>query len=223
VDELTSPSWDSAALVTIDMQADTLDGQPLEIPGTSAAAGNIARLGAAFRRRRLPIVHVVRLYLADGTNAEPCRQELARGPVPVLRPGTPGSLLAPGLVGDGTPPLDDQLLLAGGVQSLGDSEAVIYKPRWGAFYGTPLDDHLRDAGVTTLVFAGCNFPNCPRTSIYEASERDYRAVLVADAVSGIYDRGIAELRSIGVPSLTTDEVLAELDSASDALAPAQGA
>jgi nicotinamidase-related amidase len=205
------------------MQADTLEGQPLEIPGTAAAVGNLARLSAAFRSRRLPIVHVVRLYLADGTNAEPCRQELARGPVPALRPGTPGRLLAPGVVEGDPPGFDDQLLLAGGVQPVGDHEVVIYKPRWGAFYGTPLDDHLRDAGVTTLVFAGCNFPNCPRTSIYEASERDYRIVLTADAVSGVYDRGIAELRSIGVASLSTDEVLAALEAAGSELAPAPGA
>ncbi len=207
-DELVRPEIDAAALITIDTQADTLDGQPLEIPGTSQAAANIARLCAAFRSAGRPIVHIVRLYLADGSNAEPCRQELARGAVAVLRPGTPGRLLAPGLLDAGAPELDDQLLLVGGVQLIGEHEAVIYKPRWGAFYGTPLDDHLRRAGVTTLVFTGCNFPNCPRTSIYEASERDYRAVLVTDAVSGVYDRGIAELASIGVPSLTTDEVLA---------------
>jgi nicotinamidase-related amidase len=223
VDELTSPNWESAALITIDTQADTLDGQPLEIPGTSEAAANIARLAAAFRRRRLPIVHVVRLYLADGTNAEPSRQELARGPVPVLRPGTPGRLLAPGLVEDGAPPLDDQLLLAGGVEYLDDHEAVLYKPRWGAFYGTPLDEHLRDAGVTTLLFVGANFPNCPRTSIYEASERDYRIVAVTDAISAIYDRGIEELRGIGVWTLTTDEVLATLEAGSDQMVAAPGA
>jgi nicotinamidase-related amidase len=222
VDELTSPAWDSAALITIDVQVDTLDGQPLEIPGTSAATANIGRLAAAFRARRLPIVHMVRLYLADGTNAEPCRQELARGPVPVLRPGTPGRLLAPGVADGDTPLFDDQLLLAGGAQPVGNHEVVIYKPRWGAFYGTPLDDHLRDAGVTTLVFAGCNFPNCPRTSIYEASERDYRIVLAADAVSGVYDRGIEELAGIGVPSLTTDEVLAALKAAPDKMAAAPG-
>jgi nicotinamidase-related amidase len=74
----------------------------------------------------------------------------------------------------------------------------MYKPRWGAFYDTDLEQHLRESGSNTLVFAGCNFPNCPRTSIYEASERDFRIVLVSDAISGLYDRGIAECRSIGV-------------------------
>jgi hypothetical protein len=40
------------------------------------------------------------------------------------------------------------------------------------------EDLLRKLEVTTLTFVGCNFPNCPRTSIYEATERDLRVVAV---------------------------------------------
>ena len=90
------------------------------------------------------------------------------------------------------------MLLSGGLQQIGTAEHVIYKPRWGAFYRTSLERHLRESGIDTVVFAGCNFPNCPRTSIYEASERDFRIVLVSDAVSGLYDRGIDECSAIGV-------------------------
>jgi nicotinamidase-related amidase len=74
----------------------------------------------------------------------------------------------------------------------------LYKPRWGAFYDTRLEEHLRGLGVTTTVFCGANFPNCPRTSMYEASERDFRVALATDAISGLYDRGRAELEGIGV-------------------------
>jgi nicotinamidase-related amidase len=84
----------------------------------------------------------------------------------------------------------------------------MYKPRWGAFFQTPLEDHLRGLGVDTLAFCGANFPNCPRTSIYEASERDFRIVVAPDAVSGIYDRGRAELEGIGVVMMDAG-VLAE--------------
>ncbi len=58
--------------------------------------------------------------------------------------------------------------------------------------------HLRNIASDTIVFIGCNFPNCPRTSIYEASERDFRIMLVSDAVSGLDDQGIKECRAIGV-------------------------
>ena len=83
----------------------------------------------------------------------------------------------------------------------------MYKPRWGAFYETSLEDHLRRQRVSTIVFCGCNFPNCPRASIYEASERDFRVVLAEDAVSGLYDKGRDELESIGVGLMSTAEVV----------------
>jgi nicotinamidase-related amidase len=68
-----------------------------------------------------------------------------------------------------------------------------------------LEEHLFRLGVNTLVFSGFNFPNCPRSSVYEASERDFRVVLVRDAVSGVYDRGIQELESIAVNIMRTDD------------------
>jgi len=63
------------------------------------------------------------------------------------------------------------------------------------------------------VFCGCNFPNCPRTSIYEASERDFRTVIVEDAISGLYERGRQELINIGVAALTTAAVISTVESA----------
>jgi hypothetical protein len=35
MDHYTAPDYASAAIATIDMQCDTLDGQPIEIAGTS--------------------------------------------------------------------------------------------------------------------------------------------------------------------------------------------
>ena len=82
----------------------------------------------------------------------------------------------------------------------------MYKPRWGAFYGTKLEEFLKEQGKNTLVFSGCNFPNCPRTSIYEASERDFRIVLVKDAISQLYPKGEDEMSNIGVSMLTTNTI-----------------
>jgi nicotinamidase-related amidase len=96
------------------------------------------------------------------------------------------------------------------VQTLGAREVAIYKPRWGAFYRTPLQEHLCEHAVSTIVFAGCNFPNCPRTSIYEASERDFRVVVVRDAISGLYERAEKELTNIGVHLIGSNEVTSAL-------------
>ncbi len=204
-DPYTRPLADSAALVLIDMQRDFLDnpgditGQkaPMPVEGTRAAISAMAKLAKAFRERGLPIVHVVRLYQPDGCNVDLARRRLIEQGARIAAPGSAGSQIAvevlPNVV-----ELDHGLLLSGGLQRLGTAEHVMYKPRWGAFYGTELERHLRESGSSTLVFAGCNFPNCPRTSIYEASERDFRIVLVSDAVSGLYDRGVEECRAIGV-------------------------
>ncbi|UQX09533.1 cysteine hydrolase family protein [Candidatus Mycobacterium methanotrophicum] len=162
------PHLESAAVLTIDVQVDTLDGGALEIAGTSAAVPRIAQLCRAFRDAGHPIVHIVRLYSADGSNAEPVRRDLVSGPIPMLRPGTSGRLLAAGLTPGPVVEFDDDLLLSGQAQHVGEHDVILYKPRWGAFYGTRLERHLQAHNIDTVVVAGCNYPNCPRTTIYEA-------------------------------------------------------
>lgn len=203
----TDPQWSRSALITIDTQCDTLDGQPFEIPGTSAMLPRMKALLQAYRDAKRPIIHIVRVYKADGANVDLCRKELVERGAALVLAGSAGCQLAPDLRPRADTQLDTDLLLCGGIQSLGPNEVVIYKPRWGAFYQTPLERHLCGEGISTLVFCGCNFPNCPRTSIYEASERDFRLVLVEDAVSGLYDQGKREMGAIGVAVLSAKQVL----------------
>ena len=103
--------------------------------------------------------------------------------------------------------LDSSLLLSGHLQQIGTMEWIMYKPRWGAFYNTLLEKHLHNLDVNTVVICGCNFPNCPRTTIYEASERDFRIILAKDATSLIYNIGLQELENIGVLLMNTDECI----------------
>ena len=102
--------------------------------------------------------------------------------------------------------LDCEALLAGQAQNVGANEVIMFKPRWSAFYRTGLDRHLRDHGVTTVVIAGCNLPNCPRATLFDASERDYRSVLVADATSQITPSRLQDLQLIGVHLATTSDI-----------------
>jgi nicotinamidase-related amidase len=197
-DPYTRPLPGSAALVLIDVQRDFYaEDAPMPIAGTAAAIPAMARLAKEFRDRARPIVHVVRLYRSDGSNADMVRKLAIERGARFAVPGSAGSQIASELLPNPVD-LDHDLLLGGELQQVGEYEHVMYKPRWGAFYETKLEQHLRDTGSDTLVFAGCNYPNCPRTSIYEASERDFRTVLVSDAVSGLDDRGIKECRAIGV-------------------------
>lgn len=206
----TDPEHDRSALITIDVQCDTLDGEPFEVPGTSAILPRIGRLAASFRSRGAPIIHIVRIYKPDGSNVDLCRRDRVQRGASLVIAGSSGSQIAPPVLPSPPPQLDSELLLRGGIQEAGSKEWIIYKPRWGAFFETPLESHLRRLGISTLVFTGCNFPNCPRTSIYEASERDFRIVAIGDAISELYDRGRARLESIGVTVIETESYLKEL-------------
>jgi hypothetical protein len=59
---------------------------------------------------------------------------------------------------------------------------------------------------------GCNFPNCPRATVYEASERDFKIVIVQDATSGVHNVGLKELENIGVMVMKTNQCIAWLQS-----------
>jgi nicotinamidase-related amidase len=208
----TEPRMTTSALLNIDTQCDfALPGAAAEIPGTVHVIPYMKSLLSAYRACGLPVIHIVRLYLPDGSNVDLCRRRSVKEGLHLLAPDSPGAEIVPDLKPHPDAKLDAQVLLSGGIQTWGNKEFVIYKSRWGAFYKTPLHSHLNALGVDTLVFCGCNFPNCPRATVYEASERDYRIVLAEDAVSGIYKEGKSELHRIGVRIWTTQQVLEALD------------
>jgi nicotinamidase-related amidase len=206
----TEPELDKTVLITIDTQRDTLDGQPLEIPGTSAVLPNIRLLLNIFRNRSMPIIHIVRIYQRDGGNVDICRREAVENGLPWILKDSEGCQITSEFFTPGVVALNTSLLLSGGIQNISTNEVIIYKPRWGAFYHTPLEKYLKKLNVSTLIFTGCNYPNCPRTSIYEASERDFRIILVTDAISGLYEQGEREMRNIGVGLFTAEELYERL-------------
>lgn len=99
-----------------------------------------------------------------------CRRQFILDGTLIALPGSSGAELVNQIRPECYPLLDPERLLSGEIQKIGPDETVVYKPRWGAFYSTPLEDYLRTLPVDTLTFCGCNFPNCPRTSVYEASD-----------------------------------------------------
>ena len=208
-DDYVRPESTHSALIIIDVQRDTtLAGAAIEIPGTLQSMPYIKRLVEVFRDVGLPIVHVVRLYNKDGSNADLCRKKAIENGKQSFVPGSDGAELMDELKPSPAIKLDSDVLLSGNLQQIGTSEWIMYKSRWGAFYKTVLEKHLHNLGVNTVVVCGCNFPNCPRTTIYEASERDFKVVLAKNATSLVYDIGLQELRNIGVSLMYTDECVA---------------
>ena len=212
-DRYTTPLPRSSVLLTIDVQEDfSRPGAAAEIRGTGKCIPAMKRVLEAYRELKLPIVHVVRLYLADGANADICRREQIKAGRRIVAPGTRGAELVGHLKPDSDLELDATLLLSGKLQPLAHREWAMYKPRWDAFFGTSLEAHLKTMHVDTVVIVGCNFPSCPRSTAYGASMRDFRVMLVADAVSGTYKRGLAELERIGVETPDAGKCLAWLRS-----------
>ena len=80
----TKPNFKGSALITIDIQRDTLDNQALEIKGTSDALPQMKNLLDFYRNNNLQIVHIVRIYKSDGSNVDLCRKELVESGTEIL-------------------------------------------------------------------------------------------------------------------------------------------
>ncbi|RNL64504.1 cysteine hydrolase family protein [Zhongshania marina] len=206
----TTPDLNHSALISIDVQNDfVLHDAPARIPGTLEAVPAMRKVIQSFRDNDLLVIHVIRLYLPDGSNVDLCRREAVERGARIALPESDGAELVASLKPNSDTRLNAQLLLSGGTQEIGDNEFVLFKPRWGAFYQTGLENFLQGRGINTLVFLGCNYPNCPRTSIYQASERDFKIMLVTDAISQLYPKGEEEMKNIGV-TLCSSEGLDQL-------------
>ncbi|WP_202915479.1 MULTISPECIES: isochorismatase family cysteine hydrolase [unclassified Mycolicibacterium] len=199
----------------IDVQNDFVSG-PARVDGTAEQLPTMARLAQLFRAAHRPIVHIVRLYVPGGSDVDPPRRAAIEAGRQIVAPHTDGAAVPTELLAH---PLDYDSLLAGGIQYVAAGEVVMFKPRWSAFYRTELDEHLRELAVNTVVVAGCNLPNCPRATLFDASERDYRAALVTDATSQVTPERLADLALIGVASLSTDDVEQFFQAAATAPAP----
>ncbi|MEV0945160.1 isochorismatase family cysteine hydrolase [Rhodococcus sp. NPDC049939] len=207
--DYTSPRWGRSALVVIDLQRDFLDDGQAAIPGTTAVVPNVVSLVNAFRRAGRPVIHVIRLYPPGGSDVDLLRRDLIEKGAEVAAPGTDGSQVADGVLPRGYR-LDADVLLAGKQQEVGPSEILLFKPRFSAFHRTELESLLRAEECDTVVVAGCNLPNCPRATLFDANERDFRTVLVTDAVSQTSPERLADLEKIGVNLHATANVVASL-------------
>lgn len=202
--DYTTPERDRTVLLTFAVQRDcTSPGSPVGYLGGGGTLARIGELAQGFRRAGAPIVHLVRLYRPDGSNVDACRRRAVEEGLRVLMPGSCGAELVPEVNPAPETRLDCAELLSGRLQELANREWALYRPRWGAFYRTSLEDHLRSLDVSTIVVAGCNFTTAIRATIYEASARDFRVVAIPDAIAGASEDDLADLARIGVYLMNT--------------------
>lgn len=205
----TEPHFEAAALLTIDVQADTVEpGAPWfdeESGPMLMAATGVVR---AWRDAGRQLVHVIRLYEEDGSNVDRCRRGRWADGWRAVVPDTPGAEVAEELKPNDNVRLAPQLLLSGEFQLWSGSEAVMYKPRWSAFYGTSLERFLTARSIDTVVVVGHVFENCVRSTIQDATANDFRVVAVVDAISGrMSEPALRELAVWGVELTTAYDVI----------------
>jgi nicotinamidase-related amidase len=202
---LTPDDWTNAALLTIDVQRDFITG-PAAVGGTAQCLGAMGELVRMFRAAHRPVIHAVRLYAADGSDAEPFRAEAIRANGPLVLADSRGAELAPELAPSAQAGAVPASFYDAQPHLIGPREWLLYKPRWDAFHHTGLEAHLRSLKVKLVVVCGCNLPNCPRATLFGASNRDLRTVLARDATSQVTAERLADLALIGTEVMTVDAV-----------------
>ncbi len=202
------PEKGRTALITLSAQRDFVaTGSPVKAAGADRARPIVRQLTEVFRSQEAPIFHAVRLYRPDGSNVDACRRQAIEEGLRILMPGSLGAELIDEAKPEPDIRLDPDQLLGGRFQPLGPGEWAFYRPRWGAFHATDLEFRLRDLGVTTLVICGFTFTTATRATVYEASARDFRIVVVPEAVCGATEEGVQELCRMGVYLMAIDSCL----------------
>jgi len=180
------------ALLIIDMQNDfVLEGAPLRVAQGRAIIPNILELLRKFRKRGLPVFHILRIHRADGSDVEITRRELFRSR-PFAVEGSAGAAVVSEIA-----PLP--------------GEFIIPKVRMSAFIGTELDLILRTLGIDGLVIAGIQTPNCIRTTVFDAIAYNYPVILVEDATGAqndeIHRSNIRDIANIGVTVTNAQDLI----------------
>ncbi|MCF1707525.1 cysteine hydrolase [Tabrizicola sp. J26] len=204
----------TTALIVIDMQRDFI-----EPGGFGAALGNdvsvlaaiiptVAALIEGFRAAGLPVIHTRECHRPDLSDCPPAKRERGK---PSLRIGDPGPMGRILIAGEPGAEIVPQLLPAAG-------EIVIDKPGKGAFYATPLGDHLARLGIRTLVFAGVTTEVCVQTTMREANDRGFDCLLAEDATESYFpefkEAALQMIRAQGAIvgwTATTAEIVDALD------------
>jgi len=150
-------------LLVIDMLNDFFESGPLA-DRRSALVDSINELVSLFRDRHWPIIWVRQEFAPDLSDAFLAMRDHEKS---ITITGTSGCRLLS--------ELDYRI-----------TDQVVIKKRYSAFFGTNLDDLLASSKPDMLVMAGINSHACVRTMAIDAYQRDYRVVIVAEAVAS-YD------------------------------------
>ena len=198
--DYTLPDYHNSAIVTTVSQVDMLVKAKREGKSSSKMIEKMTNLLNTYRTMRRPIIHAVKIYRPDGSDAELGLKEDIEDGKGRLIAGTPGVELIPELfdipIFDNLvngqlatvpeinrEPLDQELLINGGVQSLTSREVIMNFPSWAVFFESRLDALIREFRLNTLIFIGFDFEHRIKPSIYQSANRNLNVIAVSDGIA----------------------------------------
>ncbi len=172
----------TTALVLIDFQRDFMEpggfGETLgnDVSLLAPCLPPMQTVLAAWRAAGGTVVHTRESHLPDLSDCPPAKRERGNPALRIGDDGPMGRILVQGEAGN---QIIEALAPVAG-------EIVIDKPGKGAFYATPLHEHLRLLGITHLVFGGVTTEVCVQTSLREANDRGYDCLLLEDCTESYF-------------------------------------
>ena len=179
-DYLLEPA--QAALVIIDMQRDFVEpggfGESLgnDVSLLQAIIPACQRVLAAWRAQGGLVVHTREAHAPDLSDCPPAKRNRGN---PTLRIGDVGPMGRVLVAGEPGNQIIPELAPV-------DGEIVIDKPGKGAFYATGLHEMLQERGIRQLLFMGVTTEVCVQTSMREANDRGYEALLLEDCTESYF-------------------------------------
>ncbi|MBI2934093.1 MAG: cysteine hydrolase [Chloroflexi bacterium] len=85
---------------------------------------------------------------------------------------------------------EEEFAIYSGIAPVGD-EPVVGRPRFSAFFASPLDLILRGKGVDTVIVSGVATNTCCHSTARDAHHRDYKVIFLSDGngARGMPDQG----------------------------------
>ncbi len=172
----------STALVLIDMQRDFLlpggFGETLgnDVSLLQKVVPPLAEVLAAARASGMLVIHTREGHLPDLSDCPPAKLQRGKPSQRIGDLGANGRILIRGEYGHD---IIDELAPI-------DGEIVIDKPGKGAFYATELQAVLEAAGITHLIVTGVTTEVCVHTTVREANDRGYDALVLSDCVGSYF-------------------------------------
>ncbi|HXA98424.1 MAG TPA: isochorismatase family cysteine hydrolase [Candidatus Dormibacteraeota bacterium] len=167
------------ALLVVDMQRAFVEpGQAMEVPPAREVVPRIQELLAIFREKGLPVVFTEFTY-------SPAAPLLVGELHPEHRPAAAGAATGFGRPSSSCLEGEDNVAVIPELAPHAD-ELVVRKHYYDGFNGTVLDGALRARGVTTVVITGTMTDICVLATVIGAFNREYRLVVVEDAVATLW-------------------------------------